>query len=234
MKEKDIANHKWNKLNIDSEEMENQFSHVKKADKCFYLMEYTIGGSYEESRVNSLIFNFKMKHPYLEDRIQHRTRAIKIFSKDLSEAVSKILNKYSEKRINISFIPTSKLETDENYSNRFEKVCAQLKRKKIQNQSLSDLVSFHQPIKLKEARKKASQSKERRDDKYVKNFKSKFSWEEFPNKEPEVLIIFDDVIRTGSQYRAFKEFSLEKMKAEPQEIIALFWAKAIEKIEDSI
>ena len=50
----------------------------------------------------------------------------------------------------------------------------------------------------------------------------------FSSREPDILIVFDDVITTGSQFRAYSEFVFENMKKLPN-MIGLFWCKAIEK-----
>ena len=100
-------------------------------------------------------------------------------------------------------------------------VCAKLK-KEFQNQ-----LSFHFPIEVIHSRAQSSRSGHVRDEKYIAELKKSFSWIGFPLKEPDILIIIDDVITTGAQFRAYKEFLLENIQKKPERIIGLFWAKAI-------
>ena len=191
-------------------------------------MEYIKGGGWQASPANSLIYNFKKdlkkinESQYIESQKRYRKDAIDRFYKDLSDPMSIILQKY-KKSINISFIPTSKSKKDSEYNDRFELVCKKLKAK-FQNN-----ISFHFPIEVITSRKKSSQRQEFRGKERIKELKDNFCWINFPSNEPGTLVIFDDVITTGSQFKAYKEFLLEKMKKEPK-IIGLFWAKAIQDV----
>ena len=44
---------KWQKLHFE------EIRYLKESDKCFYFMEYIIGGKWQASEANSLIYNFK-------------------------------------------------------------------------------------------------------------------------------------------------------------------------------
>ena len=134
--------------------------------------------------------------------------------------------KQNNYKLNISFIPTSKSKNDPDYSDRFEEVVNQLKSL-IQSPS----ISFHQPIEIKEARPEASSSHEYRGDDFVKKIQDNFIWKEFPDDlKPDVFILFDDIINTGAQFKACKQFLLDntKKQSNPVQIIGLFWAKAVD------
>ena len=202
----------------------DHITYIEESDKCGYYMEYTIGGGWKASEANRLILNFKkdlkmMRNPYYE--IEHRDDAITQFAKDLSKPISLILKKYSNSIINISFIPTSTSKKDPNYNDRFELVCQKLKDE-FQNK-----ISFHFPIEVIESRPNSSGRNQIRDRDYIKDLKKNFFWQEFPKEEPNILIIFDDVITSGSQFRAYKEFLIENINKKPSKIIGIFWAKAI-------
>ena len=48
------------------------------------------------------------------------------------------------------------------------------------------------------------------------------------SREPDFLVVFDDVINTGAQFRAYSDFILENIQNPPR-IIDRLWVKAIEK-----
>lgn len=221
------SNPKWKKLiNYSDDDIQSfvdvtTFRHIVRDDKCFYLMEWIKKGGYH-SKANSLILNFKnLPKATRQNPRYHKDNAIKQFAKDLFFPLEQIIEKYSGKSIFCFFIPSSTSQNDTNYDDRFERVCNHLKNK------FQDKIHFKQPIKVKNSRERSSKSEEFRGDSYVKSIKESFSWEGL-HTTPDVIVIFDDVITAGSQFRACKELILEKTQNNSL-IIGLFWSKAIQK-----
>ena len=203
----------------------SQFIHIEDDDLCFHLMEWLKGGGYKDSEANSVILNFKNKPQAKGSNPRfYKDRAIKQFAQDLKRPIEKIAEKHSEKSIFVSFIPTSVPKEDEDYDDRFERVCHFLKEQILQN---TDNIFFEQPIIVNKKRKRSSQGGRFRGDEYVKKIKESFKWKGF-SSEPDVVIIFDDVVTTGAQFKACKELMAENLQKKPT-LIGLFWAKAVDK-----
>ena len=130
----------------------------------------------------------------------------------------------SRKIVNVSFIPTSKSKKDPKYDDRFELVREKL-LKKFKGDSR---FLFENPIEILNSREQSSMTDEIRGERYVQKLKNNFLrvWDH--SKNPDFFLVFDDVITTGSQFRAYSDFVLENMKNPPR-IIGRLWAKAIEK-----
>ena len=79
-----------------------------------------------------------------------------------------------------------------------------------------------------QSREQSSMTGEIRDERYVQKLKNNFSWVWNHSKNPDFFLVFDDVITTGAQFRAYSDFVLENMKNPPR-IVGRLWAKAIEE-----
>ena len=220
---------KWGKIRPDPETLR----HIKESDECYHLMEYTKRGGWEASAANSLISNFKKGYFYPDGKERdseqkyYREKAIRQFADDLYQAADDLyqfLKKApQEKLVNISFIPTSKSKKDPKYDDRFELV-----RKKISEKFKNDSrFLFKNPIEILKSRKQSSMTSEIRDERYVQKSKNNFSWVWNHSKTPDFFLVFDDVITTGAQFRAYSDLIVENIPNSP--IIGLFWTKAVEK-----
>ena len=213
---------KWEKIRPDPETLR----HIKESDKCHHLMEYTKRGGWEASAANSLISNFKKGYfnPDGKKRspaeIKYREDTIRQFADDLYQFLKKAPQ---EKLVNISFIPTSKSKKDPKYDDRFELVCKKLSEK-FKNDPRFLLKN---PIEILKSRKQSSMTSEIRDERYVQKSKNNFSWVWNHSKTPDFFLVFDDVITTGAQFRAYSDLIVENVPNSL--IIGLFWAKAVEK-----
>ncbi len=214
---------KWKKIYPDSETL----PHIKESDKCRHLMEYIKGGGYKASTANDLISNFKKGYynsngeKRSSTELKYREKAIKQFADDLYEFLKRAPQ---GKLVNISFIPTSKSKKYPKYDDRFELVCEKLSEKfKGDSRFL-----FKNPIEILNSREQSSRTNEFRGEDYIQKLKDNFSWVWNYFKIPDFFLVFDDVITTGAQFRAYSDFICDNMNTSPR-VGGLFWAKAIEK-----
>ncbi len=219
-----MSNYKWQKIRTGSNTMDDlinirTFRHIDPDDNCFHLMEWIKGGSYKDSEANSRILNFKNPPKAQGSNLRYyKDKAIKQFAKDLYCPIESIIKKYQEESICVSFIPSSVSSSDGEYDDRFEKICALLCKK-------FSKIHCEQAIRVTESRNKSAQGGKPRDDEYVEKIKQSFTWDGFSHT-PSAIIIFDDVITTGLQFKAYKKLIRENLNNDPI-IIGLFWAKAV-------
>lgn len=193
--------------------------HVENKDNCFYLMEYKPGAGPKHSKANSRIYNIKAnkKDPANEKRLLFIKKAIQEFAGDLKIFLKYLLENNPSAKIGITFIPSSKTTDDSDYNHNLELVCDELKT------LFKDKLHVEHPIQNKKSRYQSSKSNKERDSLHINDLKRNFKWVGF-SQELDILIIFDDVIVTGSQFKAFKEFMLENMNKDNALIIyGLFW-----------
>ena len=187
-------------------------------DSCFFLMNYEPSVSYEDSRANSLIFSLKAlsRGSISEGQRHYRDKACRQFATDLEPLIGGLLKRLNGEGVAaLTFIPTSKLPNDEGYDDRLEIVCHLILGKFPE-------LSLVGPVINKAARDPASTSGGRRGPEYVARIRDNFSWQGFA-VIPKLLIVVDDVVTSGGQFKALKSFVLENA---PQHItvVGLLWA----------
>ena len=212
-----VNEYKWQKVGESS-----VVEHINpEKDTCFFLMNYEPGISYENSEANDRISNFKAyARPLFDDAQQpHRAKACQQFVADLEVPISQMLADPSVGTIGLAFVPTSKSRDSVDYDDRFEVVCRQIESK------FKPSLSFLMPVVAKTDRAPASQAGGRRDSHYVEKNKANLIWRGFGNNPPEILVIIDDVVTSGGQFRAFSDLVIEN-SPQPIAVIGLFWAIA--------
>ena len=181
-------------------------------DYCFYAREYISGTGYAGSSTNSLILNFK-KPPLKQEDYEWtlRQQAVTQFKTEIEKLFK------SNVTITVTAIPSSKSKTDPKYTHRFEDLFEQLKKSRNIN------VSIEWPIEIKKTIE-ASHHKGMREPKYKKE---NYLWRGFKNNPPKRLYIFDDILTTGSNFRATSDFLRENKYT--GKIIGIFWAKTVQR-----
>ena len=187
-------------------------------DDCFFFMHYTSRGGWDASEANSRIYNFKAKpnDPNHPKPVEYILQARQQFINDLKYPIGFLLQHHS--KVNLTFIPTSRSRRDNLYNDRFEFVCGRLKA------IYCDKLAPEELVENVKSRQQSSSSNYRRGEEYVQEIKANFRWLGFKDKQ-DVLIIVDDVIKTGAQFKALKELITEKTDSLPK-IYGLFWALA--------
>ncbi len=193
---------KWRK--IDSS---NRPHYLEENDSCLYYMDYQAHGGYSSSNSNNLINNFKREpkhkgHPAWAYKLE----AANIFAKNLIALFA------DKEDLTIAFIPGSKITSDPEFDERFDLLKENL-------QKLKRSLRFEEPIMVKINREAAHQANARPK---PTDIESTYQWIGFQEK-PKKLILIDDVITTGAQFRAYK--NLVHAHHSEIDVIGLFWGK---------
>lgn len=194
----------WKQLDIS----QSDIFHIQKEDGIFYAREYTSHGSYNVSEANQLIKNFK-KSLDRKNRPEwkYKIEAIKKFARELSDLFD------DEKQYVIAAIPSSIRRIDPNYDTRLDDTLNELRK-------IKPNIIIEEPIIINNNLGAAHLGGTRKIDLLYNNM----SWVGFCKPTNHVILI-DDVITTGSHFKACQKIILEH---HPDiEIIGIFWAKTI-------
>lgn len=187
-------------------------------DECYFILSYTSHKSYDYSDANSIIYNLKKsvskkgtpEYKYKERAIEtcanylRQTNIYEAFSKDLSFIP----------------IPPSKRKDDPEYDDRLLLI---LKK------------AFNDDIDIKEAviQNESTDAVHLCENRPTKDeIKANYTIDEnLLMATKDTIIIFDDVITTGSHFKAIKEFILEKC---PQKrVLGMFVARRVFEENDN-
>ncbi len=196
---------KWQKIDKTAY---NRPHYLGDDDECWYLMEYQSGKGYSASPANQLVSNFKKDHKYRnQDSWKYKLSAVKTFA----EHLSKLFDPNHE--FVISFIPSSKKKGDPEYDERFEMLRDELLKLNLK-------IRFEEPITVKGSRASAHSSVSRPKPEEIK---ATYQWNGFQNPPSQYLILVDDVITSGSQFRGYSDIVIQN---HPNlKVIGVFWAK---------
>lgn len=200
---------------IDSKTAADHY-YLEESDKCFYLGEYTSNKGYAHSTTNQLILNLKKS---LEKKDtpewKFKQQAINIYANAIYKTFQ---SKSLEKTIFVP-VPPSKKKDDPLYDNRLVEILT--KASAINNNNkfkILELVSqmvttdcFHNNIRLK-----------------PNQLAGYYKYNTFALKyNPECIIVFDDILTTGSHFKAMQKVILENFPYPVKNIYGLFLARRI-------
>jgi len=176
-------------------------------DECFYFMEHQPGG-YSASPSNSQISNLK-KPISAKGSTQWKWKelAISQFIQDL-----KSLELSSENVVIVVPGATSKPRESSNFDSRIDQVVDGVfeNHKSFQVEYLIEAKNEVIPANYGGSRKK-------------EDIKKNTKWNGFNGTVYETVIIIDDVLTTGSHFKAWKEI-IKENAPEVKRIIGIFWA----------
>ena len=179
---------------------------IEQEDEVYYAREYISKGGCKASEANQLIMNFKKPVSRRGQREwYYKEQAIDRFARELAAALK-------ENTI-IAAIPSSKCQTDPEYDSRLEDTLAAAKRYK---QSLI----IEQPIVVNATSVAVHAGGSRRPDEVYTHL----VWKGFSREVTQVLLV-DDVLTTGSHFRACKRLILEHCPG--TRVAGVFWAKTV-------
>jgi len=192
----------WKKIDI----VENPPVWLEDEDCCYYARDYISRGGYGASEANQLITNLK-KPTKRKGTLEwpHKIRAIKQFALELSNAL--------KDGVTVTSIPTSKKREDPDYDPRLEMTLGVLakRRKKI-------IIEF--PIIRRETIQAAHHGGKRNPNMIYKSLQ----WVGF-KKVPEHIVLIDDVITSGSHFKACQRLIMEH---HPEiSVSGLFWGRTV-------
>ena len=187
-------------------------------DKCYFLRSYNPDLTYSESEDVNLVSNLKRNKKVYPQSQPYIEKARRQFAEDLIPIINYCCQNMVTK-VSINFIPVSQSALDQDYDDRFEEVARHLK------QHFGDKILVENCILQQRSRLPISQVSARRDDSQKELLKSAWQWRGF-RENPKLLLIIDDVITTGMNYRAFKEYVLDHHRVERSGLMGVFWAMA--------
>lgn len=187
-------------------------------ETCMYAREYVSEG-YKLSYDNQFIFNFKKPVDKKgKPEWRYKERACEQFANDLHN----LFKNFNLEHITFVTIPTSKLNSHDQFDPRFEMMNEQL-LKLGNTPETPQRYCYESPIIIKQSVPPAHEGGSRNIDERYNNYQ----WDGFQNSEPKTLFIVDDVITTGCQFMAYKKLLLEKCPT--LQIYGIFCAKARRK-----
>lgn len=180
--------------------------YIDSSDECYYLMEYHARKGYQYSNENGLIYNFKK--PLDDKGQQYKVQAIG----KVAEILCALFKSYS----NYVFIPipTSKSKTDSLHDSRLIQVLKIVEKEiNLPYYDLLDRQVSAPPLHSGTVNRTPS------------NHKLSFNCEDTSVLQNKTIILFDDVVTTGSTYKAAKEMIMEKTSN--IRIVGLFISRSI-------
>lgn len=166
--------------------------HLDKSDECYYFYEYTVGQGYSASDPNQLIFNLKKsvtRRHYSDYR--HKENAIR--------EVALLLSRFDFTSLCFVPIPPSKEKTHPEYDSRLVDILQNAK-------NLNESISWHETVLLTRSHVANHRQEGNRlgpdDLERIYEFNA-------PTTPHDDIIIFDDVLTTGSHFKAMKTVLLQ-------------------------
>lgn len=171
-------------------------------DTCYFAREFISGGGFAFG-TNQLIFNFK-KGPEKKGTVEwsYKESAVKQFAAELP----------FKKPSTIAFIPTSKRRDDTRYDPRFDMLADELGL-------LCPFISIEEPIEIAASREAVHYQHGPRS---VADYLTTYRWIGFRNQPVDRLIVVDDVLTSGAQFKAYKA-TVQKHCPE-LDVIGVFWS----------
>jgi hypothetical protein len=186
--------------------------YLEEGDQCYYLGEYTAGAGHAYSETNQLILNFKKSMDKRgTSQWQYKVRAIERVAAMLRAAVK------PDAKITFVPIPPSAARDDPKYDDRMSRALEQacdgrpsdFRELVVQAESVQPAhLSAHRPTP----------------DEIAANYRID---ESLSTPEPEVIFIVDDVLTTGSHFKAMQKVLLKQFPN--ARIVGLFVARRAPK-----
>ena len=198
----------------------DEYSFLTLTDKCIFLREYTAGGGFVSSETNQLIFNLKKTMDRRgRPEWRHKQRAIRTCIKELSQALEAA---NWPKGATVVPVPPSKAKTDQMYDDRLIQI---LRGIRVQNEPLDVRELVIQGDSREPAH--STLSRRPRPEDHLQAWEIN---ESLASPAPNTIVIFDDVITTGSSFKAMQTLLTERFP--DVEIYGLFIARTLHAEED--
>ncbi len=186
-------------------------SRIRIGDRCLYLREKTSGRNYDFSDTNNLISNLKKPVTSSPAVKQYKERAIIQCAAEFRGS----LNPEWLDEATLVPVPPSKDVADPAYDDRMERICRLIR----QGQDVRNLVVQTGSMVANHARGAGARVT-------VEELSSAYSIaEELTNPAPKQIGVVDDMLTTGTHFRAMHEVLSKRFPGVP--IIGLFVARRI-------
>ncbi len=200
----------WSK--VDLRVLDNPPRYLDSSDSCWFMMEYTSHGSYDESYANQVIKNIKITKNDIKKssgRKYYKDQAVKLFAEQLAAAF--------QTPVAFAAIPPSECPADPNYDNRIEQVL-------IEANKINPAIQIFDPISRNVTIQKSHHQGVRSIDRHFNSFQWNGFSSQLPNNE---LYFIDDVLTTGATYKACQK--MIRKYASGVNVWGLFWARCVWK-----
>jgi hypothetical protein len=167
--------------------------YLNKEDECYFLYEYTTGAGWQGGDTNQLIHNLKKKKG--DGGYRYKAKAIS----QCAGALSDTINETWLSNAALIPVPPSKIKTDAGYDDRISQIC-----RGIRKPGQPDVRELVEQIESTEAFHEGQRQKP---EELRANYR--FNESHFGNF-PDSVGIVDDMLTTGSHYRAVKDMILER------------------------
>jgi hypothetical protein len=162
-------------------------------DECYFLYEYTAGAGWQHGTTNQLIHNLKKKKG--DGGFHYKPAAIAQCSRDFSVTIAE---PWLSNSVLIP-IPPSKIKADPAYDDRISQIC-----RGIRKPGPSEVRELIEQIKSTEPFHEGQRLK-------PNELRANYSFNETHlNNLPASVGLVDDLLTTGSHYRAVKDMILER------------------------
>lgn len=188
-------------------------SYLRKIDECYFYGEYSSGQGATHSPTNQLIFNLKKEMRFKgTPSWKYKTSAINDVAKTFTSL--SVWNQLED--FTWVPIPSSKDKTHKEYDDRLVQVLQEMKKIKAG-------LDFRELVLLKNSRPAAHGATQRpTPQEHFDNFQIN---EAVAKPAPRAIVIFDDVLVSGSGFRGMRQILSERFPEVP--IIGVFVARTI-------
>ncbi len=172
--------------------------HLSPEDKCYFLGYRYSWHPELDDELSNILSNFKKGiDRKSKPEWRHRNRAVEVLADKLNQLLPTIMDGFSNYAL--MAMPSSKKITHEHYDYRFEKLFDKLAQT-ANNKVLP--YGIKHPISLKEDSLAVHAGGERDPTVYINNY----SWKDGELTDVEHLIVCDDILTSGSHFRAVIDF----------------------------
>ena len=190
-------------------------------DRCFYYRDYIPRGGYKRSETNQLVYNLKISAESIREnpnRKPYKKEAINRFADECSFFFDNLFSQIGELKTLLIPVPPSSTKTDPSFDDRLLQVAALLSKR------YSSLI-VSEALVAKETLQPSHLGGSRS----IEAIRSMLQFQECSSFEPELIVVFDDVITSGAHYSACKDILSKRYPT--VDIIGLFWAKSKPDVE---
>ncbi len=199
----------WKKIDVGT--LDNPPSQLRAEDVCYYSREYVSKGRYDASQGNQLISNLKIPASAKgTKRWDHKIVAVNRFALELSSLLID--------GANLMFIPSSKTKRSNDYDPRWDML-----KSRMVCYHQEKRFKFHEPFRLRSDCQASHQGGRRS----PKSVEESIAFDGFESGQvPTQIVIVDDVITSGSHFRALSNILIENCPG--MLVYGVFWTRTVQ------
>ena len=200
------------------QELLPDYSHLDESDECYFLREYTSKQGFNYGKTNDLISNLHKRPSKWKDTPtvwRHKTKAIV----QVAQEFFKVLPTEWVGQMTFVPIPPSKIRSDPDFDDRMWKVLEKLDSLVQCNFDFRELVCAKESMKGSHACEPGDRATP------IELYKNYLIDEDKTTPLPRIICVIDDVLTTGSHFKAMKRILSERFSG--IQIIGVFIARRV-------